>query len=161
MGPLENLLNSQTGQILDQSKIFFGRKEIAVNDRKNLIIDPSQAVRVMFPTDNNGNPDYDILKKIAEVKQQAPVNVSPEELTEYYKNQGFDFIQFDKDFNLRINSNFRPFLLLYAYGDEKSSSVKNNAEIQELEGSTSDEAKDVLTSIYEAAKIEEPTGWLN
>ena len=50
MGTLETLLNSHTGALLQQNKVFFGDKKISAVDVQDIIIDTSAgAARVYFP----------------------------------------------------------------------------------------------------------------
>jgi len=91
MGPLENLLNSHTGALLEKNNVYFGDKKIALNDIKNIIIDPtSGSARVYMPVDSSGNPDYGLLKKVEEIKKSLPENMSPEQLNEELKSRGLN-----------------------------------------------------------------------
>lgn len=160
MGTLESLLNSHTGALLEQNKVFFGDKKVSMADKQNIIIDPSSgSARVYFPVDSAGNPNYDLMKNIEEIRKTAPDNATPEQLNKIFADRGFNYVQFDNDYQIKENANFRPFLLLYAYADEKSRSVENNNQIRELAGPESDETADVLNRIYDKEKIESPTGF--
>ena len=160
-GLLETLLNSHTGALLEKNNVFFGDKKISPDDVQNIIVDPSSgSARVYFPVNGRGEPDYDLMKTIEELKKSAPHDSTPEQLTKYFAERGFDYVQFDHNFQLKPNSNFKPFLLAYGYADEKSASINGNKEIKELKGDESGVSK-VLNRIWDKEKIKSPTGIFN
>lgn len=162
MGPLRNLLNSHTGALLEKGKIYFGSNKVELSDYDNIIIDPSSgSARVYFPVDDAGNPDYEIMRKIDELKEKAPSNLNPEELTKYFAERGYNFVQFDENFQMRPNNSVKPFLLLYGFADEKSSSAANNKEIRELQKAEEEAVEGILQSEYAKLKMKKPTGILN
>jgi hypothetical protein len=162
MGQLGTLLDSHTGALLQQNKVYFGDKKTSLADRQNIIIDPnSGSARVYFPVNSNGEPDYDLMKTIDEVIKGAPQNLNPEQLTKYFADKGLSYVAFDKNFEIKPHVNFKPFLLLYGYADEKSGATKGNNEIKELEGDDSGEIEDVLLGVWKKDKIATPTGLWN
>lgn len=162
MGPLGNLLDSHTGALLQQNKVFFGDKQTTVADRQNIIIDPSSgSARVYFPINASGEPDYGLMKTIEALRKSAPQNLTPEQLNQYFADNGMSYVQFDQNFEFKPNANFKPFLLLYGYADEKSSATKGNSIIKELEGDETGEVEDVLLGIWKKDKIDAPTGLFN
>lgn len=162
MGPLSTLLNSHTGALLQQNNVFFGDKKTNLSDQQNIIIDPSSgSARVYFPVKSDGSPNYDLMKTIEAIQKEAPKTLTPDELTKYFADKGFSFIQFDKNFQIKQNSNFKPFLLLYGFADEKSNTVNGNKEIKKLKGDESSETDQVVTAIWEKEKIKSPTGVFN
>lgn len=160
IGPLNNLLNSHTGALLDKTNIFYGDKKIGLSDAINVIIDPmGGSARVYFPVDSQGNPNYKILREVDEIRKSNP-NISPEELTKHFSDAGYSYMQFDKNFVIRPDGiNVKPFLLLYGYADERSKTTENNGELRELVGSEENEVKDILGRIYEELKTDSPTGF--
>lgn len=163
LGPIADLLNSHTGAVLEKNNVFFGDKRITLNDLNNIIVDSSAgAARVYFPVDNAGNPDYDLMRKIDDLRKRAPKNLTPEQLTKYFKDNGFNYIQFDKEFKIIPNETlFKPFLLSYGYVDERSNIWENNGEVRELEGNEEDGVKEIISSIYDSKKMGSPTGIFN
>lgn len=163
MGPLENLLNSHTGALLEKNNVYFGDKKIALNDIKNIIIDPtSGSARVYMPVDTSGNPDYDILKKVEEIKKSLPKDLTPEELNKELKARGLNWIQVDNNFNfIPSGIKFKPFLLAYGYVDERSSIWEGNKEVKELDGTEEDSVEDIISGMYKNLKAGSPTGMFN
>lgn len=161
LGPLKQLLESHTGALLEQGKIFFGNQKVGLSDYTNIIVDPAAgSARVFFPT-TNGEPDYEVMRKISELRKEAPKNLTPQELTEFYHKKGYDFVEFDNNFQMKENGSVKPYLLVYGYADENAKSVINNPEIRELSGKEETEAKDTLPTIFEKFKVESPTGFFN
>lgn len=162
MGPLNTLLNSHTGALLQQNNVFFGDKKATTADQQNIIIDPSAgSARVYFPITSNGEPNYDLMKTIQEIQKSAPKTLTPDELTKYFADKGFSYVQFDNNFQIKENSNFKPFLLLYGFADEKSNTVNGNKQIKELKSDESSETGKVLTAVWDKDKIKSPTGMTN
>ena len=98
------------------------------------------------------------MKTIEGIRKSAPQNLTPEQLTAFFADKGLSYVQFDQNFEIKPNNNFKPFLLLYGYADEKSSATKGNKTIKELEGGESSEVEDVLLNVWKKDKVEAPTG---
>jgi hypothetical protein len=99
------------------------------------------------------------MKEVEQIRKTNP-GISPEELTSYFKERGYDYMQFDKNFMIRPNSDrVKPFLLLYGYADERSPSVENNSEIRELDDRQEGEVKGILEKMYDEMKLDSPTGF--
>lgn len=159
MGSVNTLLNTHTGALLKGGEVYFGDKKVGLNEKENLIVDPSSGTaRVYFPVNDDGSPNYDVMKDIQQLIKEAPQNIPPEELTKYFKSKGYDYVSFDKNFQMIPNQNIKPFLLSYAYTDERSDLVKENKEIRELSGPQENEVETVLSGIYDAKKMGKPTG---
>lgn len=162
MGPLGNLLESHTGALLKRSDVFFGDKKVGVGDYDNIIIDPNAgSARVYFPVKSDGSPDYDLMNTINGIRETAPKNLTPDQLTAYFAEKGYSFVKFDKNFLLKPNKDIKPFLLTYGYADEKSNSIDDNKQIRELSGIQEKETEDMMTRLHTKMKIKEPTGFFN
>ena len=158
---LSSLLGSHSGALLNKEKIFFGNNQVGLQEQNNLIIDSNKgAARVYMPVDSNGDPDFEAFKRIQELLKTAPKG-DQDKMTKYFKDKGYNYIEFDNNFQIVENSIMKPFLLAYGYADENSPSTQGNSALKELTGNEKDGVENLFEKYYKDTKSEDPTGITN
>lgn len=144
LGPLKNLLDSNTGALLDKTKIYYGDKEVGLSDQLNIIVDPTGgSARVYFPVNSDGSPNYNYLQQVEDIKKKLDPKATSAQIEEAYQKAGLAV---------------KPFLLAYGFADDKAMVTDGNEQIKKLSGVQEDEVAGALSAIYDAMKMEKPTG---
>lgn len=159
---LQNVLNSENGSLVDTHKVFFGDKQISLNDLNSLVYDGGLAMRVYAPVNSTGGIDYYKLEELKKIEEKITSNkdLTPEQINEMFKESGFSYVKVDEQKQYVLNDRFKPFLMFTAYGTDEMDSTKNNSKIKALSGDEEDYIKGFLDKVWSDNKVSKPVGKL-
>ena len=113
--------------------IYFGDKQVNVEDLKNIAFTGESSMRVDIPVNEAGAPDFDLFKEFTEMQDEAKMNGNTPEAIKKALDNHPSVARLYKDGKPDMNK-FRPYIMIKGMTtDSLSPSVKDNNFVNEID----------------------------
>ena len=182
VGPvtIKKILELGYNQFLKGNKVFFGSKQVNVENLQNIVYDGQEGAKVYLPVNEaTGAPDYESLAKFRDIYAVWEANKdkwSVGEAKRYFKNKGgFNVvINEEEDQNgktikvFKGGTDVKPFWIMYGYTTDDTDLIDGNEKwTTELKGAEEATAQAVTDAAWaykvgkEDASLKPSGKWLN
>jgi len=161
---LNEFLKTGNAPLLETNNIYFGNNKVSGSDLDKIVYDGRESARVYMPTNNDGSPNYEVLKqfKAAELEVNKHPDWSSVQINDFYQKRGLPYVRVDEKRSIIPSQNMRPFMIFYGFGAEGAESVESNGSIRLLEGGEKEEAKTISEKVWEDLKLDDQNaGWFD
>lgn len=160
LGTFSQLASTNFSQYLDIAKATFGGNPIGLSD-KDKIVTEGELYRMYIPTNNDGTPNLNLLKKLqdAQIEVEKHPEWTPEKINNFYIDRGLNYVQVDENKQFITQANLKPYAVTWGYTTDQANVTSDNNNIQKLSSEEENQIDKALSPIYKQAKVNVPTGW--
>lgn len=156
------LYESPFGSITVPEKTYFGDKQMSTDDKDKVVYDAASAARVYMPVNDDGSPNYNLLRSLEEVKKQINPSWTTRQINDFYAGKGLD-VKVNERGEFIESSEMKPFIIFYGYAEDGTRATKDNQEIDKLmDGKDRNIASSLMESVWKNEKKKDmKSGWMN